>query len=390
MNPEIGKMIKLYPRTIFVIDKATGKKTITNAIIIDGAFESSKDIMKFLYSINWETKYMNTNFVPFRTSTTLPTDDQKQAMEYHNNYLNSTYRTIVKVANPTMQFEIDDGEKISFKNWLLQSKLHGVQMIQGVETMKDGMVRIIYDKQHQEGVDFIMKTLKDNAVDAFGEEIAINMLGDDFDVVTYFNSELEDQHAQKLKSSWQGKVINHISPPTNQHKLYYGSNKSENLYPQNETRSYSEVTQSTMSMSDTQIADSRRENEELRNMVVELQNKFEQMEKNHQSFAKTLKASIKRELMKEFEGLVEDFKTEMSTTIATIEKKFDDTISTIEKKFDDTIATYEKPALERETRMQEQSLSNFRIVAAEILSKQKQITPSETSPNAEGLRGGDK
>ena len=145
-----------------------------------------------------------------------------------------------------------------------------------------------------------------------------------------------------------------------------------------------------MSMSDTQIADSRRENEELRNMVVELQNKFEQMEKNHQSFAKTLKASIKRELMKEFEGLVEDFKTEMSTTIATIEKKFDDTISTIEKKFDDTIATYEKPALERETRMQEQSLSNFRIVAAEILSKQKQITPSETSPNAEGLRGGDK
>ena len=35
--------------------------------------------------------------------------------------------------------------------------------------MKDGLVQIIYNKDDQVGVDFIMKTLKENAIEAFGE-----------------------------------------------------------------------------------------------------------------------------------------------------------------------------------------------------------------------------
>ena len=204
----------------------------------------------------------------------------------------------------------------------------------------------------------------------------MEMLGDNFNVVTHFNGDLEEQHAQKIKNAWQGKNFKHVSPPKKQHQIYYGSNKSEKLYKESDSRSYSEITQSTMSLSDTQIVDSRRENEELRNMVLDLQNKFNGFEKQHQNFAKDLKESIKRELTKEFEGVLNDFRTEMTATVTAIETKFDTTIE-----------RYEKLGKEREERLIAESLSNFRLVAAEMLSKQTLQTPSETSTD-EGLRGG--
>ena len=93
-------------------------------------------------------------------------------------------------------------------------------------------------------------------------------------MVTQYSSELEDQHAQKIKQVWKGQHITHKAPPKKQHVIFYGSNNSEKLYQigdKGETRSYSEVTQSTMSMSDTQVEESKRENETLWNMVNDLQ-----------------------------------------------------------------------------------------------------------------------
>lgn len=364
-----------------------GKKTITNGIIIDGALEEAREIMTFLYSIKWSEKYRNVNFVPFRTSQNFTVKDQKRAMEHHNNYLNSTYRKLVKVQNPDVDYQSEDGDTISFKNWLTQSQLHGSHMIDGVEKMKDGIVRIIYDKKHQQGVDYIMTHLRDNAVDAFGEKVANEMLGEDFDVVTHFSSELEDQHADKIKATWNSGPPQHISPPKQHHRLYYGSNKSENLYQHTDTKSYSEITQSTLTNSETQMVDTQRENDELRNMVMDLKNKFDSLEQKHSSFQKNLKASLKRELLQEFEGVINDFRKEMNNTTTTIENKFDKTITTIENKFDTTIKQYEEKAVKREERMQAQGLSNFRIVAAELLKNSNLMTPSEAPESVDDLRG---
>ena len=116
--------------------------------------------MKFIYNIDWGSKYKDTNFVPFKTSHNLTKQDHKKAMEYHHNYLHSTYRKLVRIANPVKEYETEDGDTISFRNWLMQSKLHGVSMISGVESMKDEIVRIIYNKTHQKGVDYIMSNLE--------------------------------------------------------------------------------------------------------------------------------------------------------------------------------------------------------------------------------------
>ena len=373
----IGKKIKMYPRTIFTVDD-DGKKTITNAIIIDGAVEDSKEIMQFLYNIDWSDRYNGATFVPFRTSHTLKKADQRDAMEFHNDYLHSTYRKLVKIANPNTNFELDDGEVLSFRDWLIQSKLHGMHMIEGVETMKDGLVRIIYNKQHQQGVDYIISTLQNNVIEAFGEETAKEMLGEDFDIVSRFDSEMEDQHADKIKSTWKGKTITNPNPPKKTHTIFFGSNKSERLYQPGDSKSYSEITQSTASLSDVQVADSKRENDELRQMVLDLQNKFDLLEKRNQTFTQTLKSTIKQELMNEFEGIITGIRNDMNSAITSIEAKFDNSIK-----------QFEKNALEREQRFNAANLSNFRLAAGELLQNSTKKSPSEDTEKQVALRGGE-
>ena len=111
-------------------------------------------------------------------------------------------------------------------------------------------------------------------------------------------------------------------------------------------------------------------------MVLDLQHKFEAMEKKNQTFTQTLKNTIKQELMKEFEGIINGIRNDMNTAI-----------STMETKFEANIKKYEKIALEREARINEQNLSNFRIAAGELLQKTLQKSPSEDNENPLILRG---
>ena len=87
-----------------------------------------------------------------------------------------------------------------------------------------------------------MSNLEENAIAAFGEEIAGEILGEDLDIVTRFDSELENQHADKIKNVWSGKQIDYTAPPKQKHNVFFGSNKSERLYTQPDHRSYSEIT----------------------------------------------------------------------------------------------------------------------------------------------------
>ena len=237
-----------------------------------------------------------------------------------------------------------------------------------------------------------MSNLEENAIAAFGEEIAGEILGEDLDIVTRFDSELENQHADKIKNVWSGKQIDYTAPPKQKHNVFFGSNKSERLYTQADNRSYSEITQSatqsTMSRSDVQVAESIKENEELRNIVLELQNKFDALEKKQQTFTKTLKESIKNELTKEFEGIITGIRNDMNTAISTIETKFENSIQQYEKNALEREERFNAQTIAREERFNAQSLNNFRVVAGELLQQSNQKTPSEDTQQPVNLRGG--
>lgn len=126
--------------------------------------------MKFLYSVQWENEYRHAQFIPFRQSDSFTSDDQKKAMEFHNEYLHSTYRKIVKIADPHLELRFEDGEPTTFEEWLVKSELHGQHMIDGVEDIKEGLVRIIYNKKIQKGVDYILEQLYKTMCDLFGDD----------------------------------------------------------------------------------------------------------------------------------------------------------------------------------------------------------------------------
>lgn len=113
-------------------------------------------------------------------------------------------------------------------------------------------------------------------------------------------------------------------------------------------------------------------------MIIDLQQRLDTMEQKHQTFTKTIKSSLKQELMREFDGVINDFRKEMNATV-----------SAIEAKFDNAIDRYEKLGREQVERLNAESLSNFRVVAAELLKQQKLTSPREPSNEIETLHGGD-
>ena len=123
-----------------------------------------------------------------------------------------------------------------------------------------------------------------NVVEAFGEKIAYEMLGESFDIITKYSSEMEHQHAMKIKSVWEGKRFKNTKPPEQHNKLFYGSNESENLYPNTNSKSYSNVVKTVNQHSNEEIEASKRENDELREMVLELQRKFTTIESKQKTF----------------------------------------------------------------------------------------------------------
>ena len=125
------------------------------------------------------------------------------------------------------------------------------------------------------------------------------------------------------------------------------------------------------------MEDSKRENDELRKLVLELQNKFETLEQSNQTFRQNLKNTLKQELTKEFEGIINGIRTDMNNAI-----------SSIKTEFESSIKQYENNAMERERRMNDQNISSFRIVAGELLQKSIKTSPSEDNGTALVLRGG--
>ena len=80
-----------------------------------------------------------------------------------------------------------------------------------------------------------------------------------------------------------------------------------------------------------ETAASKKENDQLRSIINDLQARFNAMERKHQTFARDLKATLKTELKKEFGEVLDDFRTEINNTISAIETKFESTISRYEK-----------------------------------------------------------
>ena len=110
-----------------------------------------------------------------------------------------------------------------------------------------------------------------------------------------------------------------------------------------------------------------------------MRTKFDALETRQTNFEINLKSSLKTELTREFGTLINEFKREVAGTLEKCQN--------LAQQMENSITTFEKNLIDREQRMNEQNLKNFRTVAAEFFPQMK--TPSETNHNEMiVLRGG--
>ena len=81
-----------------------------------------KQVLDFLYNIEWSDKYELVNFIPWHTSADFSKTDQVEAIRDHNEYMSILESEILKIKHPDAVLQNDGYNEIKFTKWL-ESKL---------------------------------------------------------------------------------------------------------------------------------------------------------------------------------------------------------------------------------------------------------------------------
>ena len=137
---DIGEKIHIYPRRFYNNDKINAD-THTEIVVIDGALEHKKEIMNFLYGIEWSGKYQMINFIPWNTSKEFTKTDQIEAIRSHNSYMSTLTSEILKIKNPGTVLSMDGENNFTFIEWLENKTLDNSTLFYSVE--KIGAVEVL-------------------------------------------------------------------------------------------------------------------------------------------------------------------------------------------------------------------------------------------------------
>lgn len=188
-KPELKDIIHVYYRAIWQYNNETSKKTITEAIIIDGDLFQRKLIMQALYSLQWRQPYHYAQFIPFKLSPSFRAEHQQRAMQLHNTYMGNIKSKFIKVSSTSKTCQIPQvSESQTIADWISTAKHLERQIFFHTETINETSIKVIYFKIYEGAVnEFIVHMFK-NFSNIVGQEIAASILGS------------ENSHAEQLRN----------------------------------------------------------------------------------------------------------------------------------------------------------------------------------------------
>lgn len=172
--PTLKNKLDIYQKQIYNWTE-DNKKVITVGIVVDGDFKVKDETFRFLFEHKWSGRYKNVTFIPYRTNEVLTKQDQIALMVSHNEFLKSLARIIIDANNPTQDHDVGT-HNISFQSWLYQSTINQQHLIQGVEIVKDVVVRVFFNSGDTAAVKHAIHNLFKKVVHVFGSDIANSML----------------------------------------------------------------------------------------------------------------------------------------------------------------------------------------------------------------------
>ena len=247
--PHLKDRISVYTRNVVqnhFDEKKT--KTVCEAIAIDGDYDYKSEILKMLCDAQRDltSEYTEARFFPFRRSTYLSAEDQIVAMKSQNEYNDTTNVKDVVVNNPRVHHNIlNQNTQYDFLTWISKFQLNGGKIFSEVEETDLGKVRLIYKSNFEPQVCELMANLFTYTKNAFGSDLAKDMLGDEsvYAKMKDLHS-AESQHAyqcaQHFRSIPKDKVRDSSQRMRKPQRSYAQATKSKKNEPRNDSKNEDE------------------------------------------------------------------------------------------------------------------------------------------------------
>ena len=176
-NKKLENKIHVYPRAIWQTNSDGKSRTLSEAIVIDGAYSEKNEILMELFKINWTGVYSRAAFIPFKLTSKFTPEHQSKAMQLHNDYRNSVYTKTIAVNDTSKILNSESGGETTMDKWLMAIKHNGTKLLDLAEVVSSKLIRIVYHKSKEHAVRTIKIYLFDTFSESFGKACAEEMLG---------------------------------------------------------------------------------------------------------------------------------------------------------------------------------------------------------------------
>ena len=149
-NPDLQDKIHIYAKTIWRTNPDEKTRTITEAMVVDGAIEKKDEILMALFNMKWAYPYMNAKFIPFKLSSQFNEFHQTKAMKLQNQYLHSIRGKVIVAKNTEQKFQsIQGDQELTLSQWLQSVSTEEKRLFVLAEDMTKQNIRIVYTKDNE-------------------------------------------------------------------------------------------------------------------------------------------------------------------------------------------------------------------------------------------------
>ena len=329
-NNDMTHKLHLYPRIMFEY-KADGSKALTEVLVIDGAFDSKKDIMDFLLNIKWEGYYSNVSFIPFHVDQKYTKDYQIECIDAHNEFCSNISSEIITIKRPDTVITTNDSKSYRFIDWLATNNTNGLPTFYEVEQIGVTKVLIAYFDRHISTVNIFLQQMYNNFFTEFGGVTTNQVFGDNTFSLTrsapmHTNSIFKNLANIKKSNPQDNESVIFQAPRVNG---FYGQEPVTTSQSDIETfgsKSYSAATQAPVP---TENADDL---SQLSQLVYDLKEQVELMKTN-------LTSEVTDVVLTDVDKKLETLETKLNERVNEVESNCDEKINGIASKLDSMNST---------------------------------------------------
>ena len=365
--------IHIYPRRFY--DNSTNEfnKTETEVVVIDGSLDHKKQVLDFLYNIEWSDKYELVNFIPWHTSADFSKTDQVEAIRDHNEYMSILESEILKIKHPDAVLQNDGYNEIKFTKWLESKTYMDINLFYTVEKIGTVDVLIAYPKENAKTISNMIEQLHQILEEDFDHDAVTKVFGNnERNPIKRIKPKTARSHLAKLKQKMgnpQGSEDDSAPPKVHG---YYGR-------PPVSAQQVDKTFAQAVGSKPTSTPPEQHEPTEINQLTKKLQ----ELQKNHDQLKKSLTKNIATEVLSQVDTKIEKMEKTMN-------KKIEDNKTAVQTQFSNFLQDFQNDnKQERLLKKKEDEKFREQLLAA-IAGKNTKPNQPPSGVDEESARGGNK